>query len=92
MLCQKITRSTWVLTVITVAVVLQDSRTIIQAREMQIIEPLRSVLETVLVKFSLALEAMYLYSRFSMPKQETLEDFDNRSFDLLTKAAESGYP
>lgn len=37
-------------------------------------------------------EALYLFSMFSLPNNETIEDFEQRSVRLLTKAAAYEYP
>lgn len=37
-------------------------------------------------------EALYLFSMFSLPNDESIEDFEQRSVKLLTKAAEYEYP
>ncbi|WP_299947436.1 hypothetical protein [uncultured Microbulbifer sp.] len=37
-------------------------------------------------------EAIFLYSMFSLQGEESLEEFERRSFQLLKEAAELGYP
>lgn len=37
-------------------------------------------------------EALYLFSMFCLPDSETIEEFEQRSFSVLMKAAEKEYP